>query len=109
MVGYNHFEKSAAASSTSAVATRGDGPDEGYIFPVQTETTFFQNGTMVTNYIGDHRILRSIYSKCQGRDLLDQAWGRNIVRSVNVLACDDGMLTPNDYPNNPSNKNIIKK
>lgn len=65
-------------------------------------TIFFEDGVMATVIdTGNHYSTGSIKSFCNGTDLVEYSnvdRGGGMSRSVNHPACDDGTLTPDDFP-----------
>lgn len=67
------------------------------------EAEYLPNGNRIISYDHDNRKYANILQVCEGRDLLEQTSalgktsGNAIFRSVGHPACEDGMLTPEDF------------
>lgn len=69
---------------------------------IEREITYYDDGSRQIDY--DHADFTTVFEFCDGQDLVEEtqveSYGgaSDIERSVDHAACDDGMLTPEDFP-----------
>lgn len=64
--------------------------------------TYLDDGSRMTDYVDDNGDYSTVFSYCDGHDLVDQTAynyksGNAIARSVDHPACADGKLTAGDF------------